>query len=160
GREVPVQTQVTVELTGRMLPGTEIAAALCAIDALKVDVIGLNCATGPAEMTEHLRHLSQHARIPISCIPNAGLPSAVAGQMHYALRPDQLADYHARFITEVGVQVVGGCCGTTPEHLGAVVERCRDLTPARRQAVHEPGAASIYSFTPFDQDITYLTIGE
>ncbi len=92
GREVPLQTQVTVELTGRMLPGTEIAAALCAIDALKVDVIGLNCATGPAEMTEHLRHLSQHARMPISCIPNAGLPSVVNGEMHYDLTPDQLAD--------------------------------------------------------------------
>ncbi len=157
---VPLQTQVTVELTGRMLPGTEIAAALCAIDALKVDVVGLNCATGPAEMTEHLRHLSQHSRLPISCIPNAGLPSVVDGQMHYDLTPDQLADYHSRFVTELGVQVVGGCCGTTPEHLRAVVERCRDLTPARRHAVHEPGAASMYSFTPFDQDITYLTIGE
>jgi len=160
GREVPVQAQVTVELTGRMLPGTEIAAALCTIDALRVDVVGLNCATGPAEMTEHLRHLSQHARMPISCIPNAGLPSVVDGAMHYDLTPEQLAEYHARFITELGVQVVGGCCGTTPEHLRAVVERCRDLTPRAREPVHEPGAASIYSFTPFDQDITYLTIGE
>src|SRR5581483_2389648 len=160
GREVPVQAQVTVELTGRMVPGTEIAAALCTIDALRVDVVGLNCATGPAEMTEHLRHLSQHARMPISCIPNAGLPSVVDGAMHYDLTPEQLAEYHARFITELGVQVVGGCCGTTPEHLRAVVERCRDLTPRAREPVHEPGAASIYSFTPFDQDITYLTIGE
>src|SRR3954470_10178697 len=139
GREVPLQTQVTVELTGRMLPGTEIAAALCAIDALKVDVIGLNCATGPAEMTEHLRHLSQHARMPISCIPNAGLPSVVDGEMHYDLTPDQLADFHARFISDLGVRVVGGCCGTTPEHLRAFVERCRDLTPARREPVHEAG---------------------
>ncbi|HEY2813248.1 MAG TPA: methionine synthase [Acidimicrobiales bacterium] len=159
-RQVPLQAQVTVELTGRMLPGTEIAAALCAIDALKVDVVGLNCATGPAEMTEHLRHLSQHSRMPISCIPNAGLPSVVDGEMHYDLTPDQLAEYHARFIGELGVQVVGGCCGTTPEHLRAVVDRCRDLTPAPRSIEHEAGAASIYSFTSFDQDITYLTIGE
>ena len=160
GREVPIQVQVTIELTGRMLPGTEIAAALCVMDSMRADVVGLNCATGPSEMAEHLRHLSQHSRVPISCIPNAGLPSVVDGKMHYDLTPDQLADYHHRFITELGVAVVGGCCGTTPEHLGAVVEKCRDLTPARREPVHEPGAASIYSFTPFDQDITYLTIGE
>ncbi|MEY2447227.1 MAG: 5-methyltetrahydrofolate--homocysteine methyltransferase [Acidimicrobiaceae bacterium] len=160
GREVPIQVQVTVELTGRMLPGTEIAAALCVMDSMRADVVGLNCATGPAEMTEHLRHLSQHARMPIACIPNAGLPSVVDGKMHYDLTPEQLADYHHRFITELGVHVVGGCCGTTPEHLQAVVERCADLTPARREPEHEPGAASIYSFTPFAQDITYLSIGE
>src|SRR3954469_12385510 len=160
GREVPLQVQVTIELTGRMLPGTEIAAALCVMDSMRADVVGLNCATGPSEMAEHLRHLSQHARMPISCIPNAGLPSVVEGQMHYDLTPEQLADHHARFISEFGVRVVGGCCGTTPEHLRAVVERCRDLTPATQDLDHEPGAASIYSFTPFDQDITYLSIGE
>src|SRR5437764_3753794 len=160
GRDVPLQVQVTIELTGRMLPGTEIAAALCVMDSMRADVVGLNCATGPSEMAEHLRHLSQHARMPISCIPNAGLPSVVDGHMHYDLTPAQLADYHHRFITELGVSVVGGCCGTTPEHLRAVVDKCRDLTPAHRDPVHEPGAASIYSFTPFDQDITYLTIGE
>ena len=95
GREVPIQVQVTIELTGRMLPGTEIGAALAAIDPLRPDVIGLNCATGPAEMGEHLRHLSQHSRMPISCLPNAGLPSVVDGKMHYDLTPEQLAEYHA-----------------------------------------------------------------
>ena len=160
GRTVPLQLQVTIELTGRMLPGTEIAAALCVMDSMRADVVGLNCATGPSEMAEHLRHLSQHSRAPISCIPNAGLPSVVDGHMHYDLTPEQLADFHHRFVTELGVTVIGGCCGTTPEHLAAVVEKCRDATPARREPVHEPGAASIYSFTPFDQDITYLTIGE
>jgi 5-methyltetrahydrofolate--homocysteine methyltransferase len=160
GRDVPIQVQVTMELTGRMLPGTEIGAALAALDAMRPDVVGLNCATGPSEMTEHLRHLAHHARMPIACLPNAGLPSVVNGQMHYDLTPEQLADYHARFITEFGVRVVGGCCGTTPEHLRHVVERCRDLEPARRTPEHEAGATSIYSFTPFDQDVTYLTIGE
>ncbi|MFP5326707.1 MAG: methionine synthase, partial [Acidimicrobiia bacterium] len=160
GREVPIQVQVTMELTGRMLPGTEIGAALVALDAMRPDVIGLNCATGPAEMGEHLRHLSQHSRMPISVLPNAGLPSVVDGKMHYDLSPSQLADYHARFITDFGVSVVGGCCGTTPEHLRAVVERCRDLTPAPRTVVHEPGAASIYSPVPFAQDVSYLAIGE
>jgi 5-methyltetrahydrofolate--homocysteine methyltransferase len=160
GREVPLQVQVTMELTGRMLPGTEIAAALAAIDPLHPDIVGINCATGPVEMGEHLRHLSAHARMPISCIPNAGLPSVVDGHMHYDLTPAQLAEHHHRFITELGVNVIGGCCGTTPEHLAAVVERCRDLTPAPRTPVHEPGATSIYSLVPFEQDTSFMIIGE
>ncbi len=160
GLDVPLQVQVTMELTGRMLPGTEISAALAAIDPLRPDVIGINCATGPVEMGEHLRHLSAHARMPISCIPNAGLPSVVDGHMHYDLTPDQLAEHHARFITELGVNIVGGCCGTTPEHLAAVVDRCRDLEPAKRTAVHEAGATSIYSLVPFEQDTSFMIIGE
>ncbi len=160
GREVPVQVQVTIELTGRMLPGTEIGAALTALEALRPDVIGLNCATGPSEMHEHLRHLSQHCRVPISCLPNAGLPSVVEGKMHYDLTPDQLADYHARFVAELGVQVIGGCCGTTPEHLRAVVDRCADLAPLVREPAHEPGAASIYSHVPFRQETSFLVVGE
>ncbi|MBU3702041.1 MAG: methionine synthase [Acidimicrobiia bacterium] len=160
GREVPLQVQVTMELTGRMLPGTEMAAALAAIDPLRPDVIGINCATGPVEMGEHLRHLSAHARMPISCIPNAGLPSVIDGQMHYDLSPAELADHHVRFITELGVGIVGGCCGTTPEHIAAVVERCADLTPLRREPIHEDGATSIYSMVPFDQDTSFMIIGE
>ncbi|MEO6121333.1 MAG: methionine synthase, partial [Acidimicrobiales bacterium] len=160
GREVPLQVQVTIELTGRMLPGTEIGAALTTLDALRPDVIGLNCATGPQEMGEHLRHLTTHARQAVSCIPNAGLPSVVDGKMHYDLTPDQLADFHARFITELGVNIVGGCCGTTPEHLAAVVGRCRDLTPAPRPRRPEPGIASIYNHVPFDQTPSFLVVGE
>ncbi|MGE3620323.1 MAG: homocysteine S-methyltransferase family protein, partial [Acidimicrobiia bacterium] len=151
GREVPVQVQVTMELTGTMLPGTEIGAALAALDAVRPDVVGINCATGPAEMSEHLRYLSQHARMPIACLPNAGLPSVVDGHMHYDLGPADLVEHQSRFITEYGVRVVGGCCGTTVEHIAALVEAARDLTPAARQPRHEPGATSIYSFTPFDQ---------
>ncbi|MEO7556924.1 MAG: homocysteine S-methyltransferase family protein, partial [Acidimicrobiales bacterium] len=98
GRTVPVQVQVTIELTGRMLPGTEIGAALCALDAMRPDVIGLNCATGPVEMTEPLRHLSQHSRLPISCLPNAGLPSVVDGAMHYDLTAEQFVAHHERFV--------------------------------------------------------------
>jgi 5-methyltetrahydrofolate--homocysteine methyltransferase len=160
GRQVPIQVQVTIELTGRMLPGTEIGAALVALDALRPDVIGINCATGPTEMHEHLRHLSQHCRVPISCLPNAGLPSVVDGKMHYDLTPDQLAEHHARFITELGVNVIGGCCGSGPEHLKAVVERCKDLEPARRNPTHEAGASSIYSSVPFHQDTSFLVVGE
>ena len=160
GRDVPIQVQVTIEQTGRMLVGTEIGAALVALDAMRPDVIGLNCATGPGEMYEHLRHLSQHCTVPISCLPNAGMPSVVEGKMHYDLTPDQLAEHHARFVTELGVNVIGGCCGTSPEHLRAVVERCRDLEPARRSPHLEPSAASIYTAVPFRQDTSFLVVGE
>jgi 5-methyltetrahydrofolate--homocysteine methyltransferase len=160
GREVPLQVQVTMELTGRMLPGTEIGAALTALGALRPDVIGLNCATGPQEMGEHLRYLTQHSATPVSCIPNAGLPSVVDGRMHYDLTPDQLAEHQARFVTELGVSVIGGCCGTTPEHLRAVVARCRGLTPARTGMQDDPGCASLYSHVPYDQSPSFLVVGE
>ena len=160
GRDVPLQVQVTIETTGRMLMGTEIGAALTTIGAMRPDVIGLNCATGPAEMSEHLRYLSQHSQIPISVLPNAGLPSVVDGKMHYDLTPTQLAEHHARFISEYGVSVVGGCCGTSPDHLAAVVERCKELKPARRDIAHEPGIASIYSHVPYDQSPSFLVVGE
>ncbi len=160
GRQVPVQVQVTVELTGTMLPGTEIGAALTALTAMDIDVIGLNCATGPAEMFEPLRHLSAQAAVPISCQPNAGLPSVVDGAMHYDLTPDQLAEFHRQFVGELGVSVIGGCCGTTPAHLAAVVAACRDLSPAARQPRPEPGAASIYTAVPFHQDTSFLVVGE
>jgi len=161
GREVPLMVQVTMETTGRMLVGSEIGAALTALEAVHPDVIGLNCATGPAEMTEHLRYLSQHARTFLSCLPNAGLPSVVEGHTHYDLTPEQLADAHERNVAELGVNVVGGCCGTTPEHIRAVVERLgAGRVPARREPVVEPGCASLYSHVPFDQDVSYLAIGE
>ena len=160
GRRLPIQAQVTVELTGTMLPGTEIGAALCALQAMDVDVIGLNCATGPAEMFEPLRHLTGHASIPVTCLPNAGLPSVVDGAMHYDLSPAQLAEFHRQFVGELGVSVIGGCCGTTPEHLAAVVEACADLTPAPRHPEPEHGAASIYTQVPFTQDTSFLVIGE
>jgi 5-methyltetrahydrofolate--homocysteine methyltransferase len=159
-RIVPIQAQVTMESTGRMLPGTEIGAALTAIDAMRPDVFGINCATGPAEMTEHLRYLSAHSRMPIAVIPNAGLPEVREGAVCYDLSPTELADHHRRFITELGVTVVGGCCGTTPEHLRTVVEAVRSLTPAERTPDHSPGAASTYSFVPFHQDTSFLIIGE
>jgi len=160
GRELPIQVQVTMETTGRMLVGSEIGAALTALAALRPDVIGLNCATGPREMGEHLRYLSQHSPVPVSCLPNAGLPSVVDGKTHYDLTPDQLAEHHARFITELGVSVIGGCCGTTPEHLKAVVDACAGLQPAERRVEPEPGLASLYSHVPYDQSPSVLIVGE
>jgi 5-methyltetrahydrofolate--homocysteine methyltransferase len=160
GREVPLQVQVTIELTGRMLPGTEIAAALASLDGLHPDIVGLNCATGPAEMYEPLRYLTEHARMPVSTLPNAGLPSVVDGRMHYDLTPDELADHLHGFVTELGVGVVGGCCGTTPAHVARVVERVGGLVPRRVEPVHEPGVSSLYSFVPFAQDSSVLLVGE
>ena len=129
---LPLMVQVTVETTGRMLVGTEIGAAVTALEALRPDVIGMNCATGPSEMTEHLRYLAQHGRTFLSCLPNAGLPSVVNGHTHYDLTPELLADAHERFVSEFGLNIVGGCCGTTPEHLRRVTERLGQR--ARRRA--------------------------
>ncbi|HVA70242.1 MAG TPA: methionine synthase [Acidimicrobiales bacterium] len=160
GRIVPIQVQVTIELTGRMLPGTEIGAAIAALTPLGIDVIGLNCATGPVEMYEPLRTLSDSAPLALSCMPNAGLPSVVEGKMHYDLSPDALAEHLARFVSEYGVQVVGGCCGTTPEHLARVIETVRPLSAAKRSPVIEPSVASIYSSVSYQQDRSVLLVGE
>ncbi len=163
GIDVPLMVQVTIETTGRMLVGSEIGAALTALEAMRPDVIGLNCATGPHEMTEHLRYLSQHARTYLSCLPNAGLPSVVDGHTHYDLTPEQLADAHERNVSEFGINIVGGCCGTTPAHLAAVVERIGSVngrTPVPRTPEFEPGCSSIYSHVPYHQELSYLAVGE
>ena len=160
GRVVPIQAQVTIELTGRMLPGTEIGAAITSLLPVGVDVLGLNCATGPVEMHEPLRTLSDTAPVPLACLPNAGLPSVVDGHMHYDLTPEALAEHLARFVADYGVAAVGGCCGTTPAHLAAVVEAVRGVTPATRNVVVEPAVASIYSATSYQQDRSVLLVGE
>ncbi|WNF26165.1 methionine synthase [Streptomyces sp. C11-1] len=160
GLTLPLICSVTVETTGTMLLGSEIGAALTALEPLGIDMIGLNCATGPAEMSEHLRYLARHSRIPLSCMPNAGLPVLGKNGAHYPLGPAELADAQETFVHEYGLSLVGGCCGTTPEHLRQVVERVRDLTPAVRRPRPEPGAASLYQTVPFRQDTSYLAIGE
>ncbi|MFT3852956.1 MAG: homocysteine S-methyltransferase family protein [Ilumatobacteraceae bacterium] len=160
GRHVPLQVQVSMETTGRMLVGSEIGAALTALQAMRPDVLGINCATGPAEMQEHLRYLGQHSPLPISVLPNAGLPSIVDGKTHYDLTPSQLAEFHRRHVTELGIGIVGGCCGTTPEHLRQVVEAVGGLEPPRRTPTFEPSVASIYSPVSMDQSPSVLIIGE
>ncbi len=160
GADLPLMVHVTVETTGTMLLGTEIGAALTALEPLDIDLIGLNCATGPAEMSEHLRHLSRHARIQVGCMPNAGLPQLTATGAAYPLTPEQLADALDTFTREYGLGLVGGCCGTTPEHVRQVVERVRGRELAHRQPTSEAGAASLYQHVPFRQDTTYLSIGE
>jgi 5-methyltetrahydrofolate--homocysteine methyltransferase len=158
--DVLLIAQVTIETTGAMLLGSEIGAALTALEPLGIDLIGLNCATGPAEMSEHLRYLSAHARVPLSCMPNAGLPELTSDGARYPLTPGQLADAHERFAAEFGVSLAGGCCGTTPEHVAAVVERVGGRAAAQRRPRPEPGVASLYAHVPFQQDTTFLAIGE
>ncbi|MEC4016687.1 methionine synthase [Streptomyces sp. H27-D2] len=160
GVDLPLLVQVTVETTGTMLLGSEIGAALTALEPLGIDMIGLNCATGPAEMSEHLRYLARHARTRVSAMPNAGLPLLGKNGAHYPLSPEELADAHEMFIREYGLSLIGGCCGTTPEHLRQVVERVRGMTPPERHPKPEPGAASLYQSVPFRQDASYLAIGE
>ncbi|MEV0453349.1 homocysteine S-methyltransferase family protein, partial [Streptomyces sp. NPDC050600] len=160
GLDLPLIVQVTVETTGTMLLGSEIGAALTALEPLGIDMIGLNCATGPAEMAEHLRHLSRHARIPVSVMPNAGLPVLTSDGAHYPLTPSELADAQEAFVRDYGPALVGGCCGTTPEHLREIVERVRGAAVKPRTPVEEAGASSLYSHVPFRQDTSYLAIGE
>ncbi|MFC9396445.1 methionine synthase [Streptomyces sp. NPDC057027] len=160
GLDLPVFAQVTVETTGTMLLGSEIGAALTALEPLGIDMIGLNCATGPAEMSEHLRHLARHARVGLSCMPNAGLPVLGKDGAHYPLGPAELADAHDAFTQEYGISLVGGCCGTTPEHLRAVVRRVRGRAVTPRRPRPEPAASSLYQPVPFRQDTSYLAIGE
>jgi 5-methyltetrahydrofolate--homocysteine methyltransferase len=160
GSDVPLMCQVTVETTGTMLLGSEIGAALTALEPLGVDVLGLNCATGPGEMSEHLRHLSRHARVALSCMPNAGLPMLGRDGASYPLTPQELADAHDHFTKDFGLALVGGCCGTTPEHLRLVVERVSGRGLAPRRPRSEAGVASLYQQVPFRQDTSYLSIGE
>ncbi len=160
GAQLPLIAQVTIETTGAMLLGSEIGAALTALEPLGITLIGLNCATGPGEMSEHLRYLAGHARIPLSCMPNAGLPVLASDGARYPLTPAQLADAHATFTEQFGLALVGGCCGTTPEHLAAVVQRLRGQPVTPRRPRPEPGVASLYSSVPFRQDTSFLAIGE
>ncbi len=157
---VPLVVNVTVETTGTMLLGSEIGAALTALLPLGVDAIGLNCATGPAEMSEHLRQLSRTSPVGVACMPNAGLPQLTSEGAHYPLTPVQLADAHDTFTREFGLNLVGGCCGTTPEHLRAVVDRVAGRSLAARRPRTDPGVSSLYQHVGFRQDTSYLAIGE
>ncbi len=160
GQRVGLFAQVTVETTGTMLLGSEIGAALTALEPLAIDVIGLNCATGPAEMSEHLRHLSRYASVALSAMPNAGLPVLTPEGALYPLTPEELAAAHDHFTSDFGLALVGGCCGTTPEHLRRVVQRVRGRQVRPRSVLREASAASLYQSVPFRQDTSYLSIGE
>ncbi len=160
GKRLPVQAQVTLQESGTMLLGTEIGAAETALEPYDCEIIGLNCATGPKEMNDAVRYLAHNAPKEISVLPNAGLPENVGGVAHYRLSPLELADYHKKFITEYGVRIVGGCCGTTPVHIKALADCCSNLQPARRDVTVTPAASSAYSMVPLDLDPKPLIVAE
>ncbi|MDM7952164.1 MAG: methionine synthase [Cyanobium sp. CZS 25K] len=172
GERRPLMVSVTMETTGTMLVGSDIAAVVTILEPFPIDVLGLNCATGPEQMKEHVRYLSQHSPFVVSCIPNAGLPENIGGVAHYRLTPTEMKMQLMHFVEDLGVQVIGGCCGTTPAHIGALAELAAELHPAPRevrqpqerqerpQFHYEPAVASIYGVTPYFQDNSFLIIGE
>ncbi|MBK7469559.1 MAG: homocysteine S-methyltransferase family protein [Betaproteobacteria bacterium] len=164
---IPIFVQITIETTGTMLVGSDIASATVAIDALDVDGIGLNCATGPAEMAEHIRWLGEHWRRFISVMPNAGLPMLVDGKTEYPLLPRELSDWHARFLADDGINLVGGCCGTTPEHirevrkmLDALEAKQGHLRPKVRTPEWTPAVSSLYTAYDLRQENALFAVGE
>jgi 5-methyltetrahydrofolate--homocysteine methyltransferase len=158
--KLPVISSITIETMGTMLMGTEVNAALTALEPYDISVIGMNCATGPKEMSEHIRYLTQNSRIPVSCIPNAGLPENVGGVAHYHLSPDELTHWLSHFVKDFGVNVVGGCCGTTPDHLKAVVEAVGRLSPKQRTVEYQPSVSSLYSSVSMEMEPAPLIVGE
>ena len=172
GERRPLMVSVTMETTGTMLVGSDIAAVVAILEPFPIDVLGLNCATGPEQMKEHVRYLSENCPFVISCIPNAGLPENVGGVAHYRLTPIAMKMQLMHFVEDLGVQVIGGCCGTTPAHIGALADLAQELHPAPRQVrrpelrrqrpalSYEPALASIYGVTPYHQDQSFLIIGE
>ncbi|MBW4529526.1 MAG: methionine synthase [Aphanothece saxicola GSE-SYN-MK-01-06B] len=172
GERRPLMVSVTMETTGTMLVGSDIAAVVAILEPFPIDVLGLNCATGPEQMKEHIRYLSQHSPFVVSCIPNAGLPENIGGVAHYRLTPTEMRMQMMHFVEDLGVQVIGGCCGTTPAHIGALAELAAGLKPAQRPVRrpqqrlerpplhYEPAVASIYGVTPYFQDNSFLIIGE
>jgi len=172
GQRRALMVSVTMETTGTMLVGSDIAAVVAILEPFPIDVLGLNCATGPEQMKEHVRFLSQHSPFVVSCIPNAGLPENIGGVAHYRLTPLEMKLQLLHFVEDLGVQVIGGCCGTTPAHIGALAELAAELKPGERPVRlpdqrrerpplrYEPSAASIYGVTPYHQDNSFLIIGE
>src|SRR5580698_8124237 len=160
GKRLPVTIQVTLEATGTMLLGTEIGAALAALEPFDVDIIGLNCATGPAEMNDGVRFLAANSTKYVSVLPNAGLPQNVGGHAVYKLKPEELAEFHLHFVRDYGVRIVGGCCGTTPEHLKAVVDAVAGIEPATRDIKPTAAASSAYTSVPLDLEPKPLIVAE
>ncbi|MGD9934256.1 MAG: methionine synthase [Dehalococcoidia bacterium] len=161
GVRLPVLASVTIETTGTMLLGSDIACALTTLEAMDVvDVIGINCATGPEQMVEHVRHLTQHSRRPVFIGPNAGLPQIVDGEACYSLTPDEFARYQKIFVEEFGTSIAAGCCGTTPDMFRAAIAAIGRKPPKRRHPEYEPGCASIYTSVPFRQETSFLVVGE
>ena len=160
-KKIPVIVSVTVETTGTMLMGTEISAALTTLEPFDiVDVVGMNCATGPKEMSENIRYLCHNSPKPVFCMPNAGIPENIGGKAHYHLSPDELTKWLSHFSKDFGVNIVGGCCGTTPEHIKALADHAGALNPRRREWTYVPSVSSLYAAVPMHIDPAPIIIGE
>ncbi|MFE1744511.1 methionine synthase [Coleofasciculus sp. H7-2] len=160
GERRPLMVSVTMEVMGTMLVGSEISAVVTILERYPIDILGLNCATGPDRMAEHIKYLCQHSPFVVSCVPNAGLPENIGGHAHYKLTPMELRMALMHFVEDWGVQIIGGCCGTRPEHIQQLAEIGKTLKPKERHFSYEPAAASIYSAQPYDQDNSFLIVGE
>ena len=159
-KKVPVMVQITIETTGTMLIGSDIASAFCAIEPYEIDIIGMNCATGPLEMSDHIRHLCEVSRFHISCIPNAGIPENVGGKSHYHLMPEEFSKTLFHFVNDLGVGIVGGCCGTTPEHIKALINKVGNLSPKKRKANYINSVSSLYNAVPLMINPPPIIVGE
>jgi 5-methyltetrahydrofolate--homocysteine methyltransferase len=157
---IPIMVSITMEDFGTMLVGSEIDAALTILEPYPIDILGLNCATGPDLMKPHIKYLSENSPFVVSCIPNAGLPENIGGQAHYKLTPLELKMALMHFVEDLGVQILGGCCGTRPAHIQALAEIAKTLRPKERHYHYEPSAASIYNTQPYIQDNSFLIVGE
>ncbi|HEY9847877.1 MAG TPA: methionine synthase [Leptolyngbyaceae cyanobacterium] len=160
GQRIPLMVSVTMETTGTMLVGSDISAVLTILQPYAIDILGLNCATGPDRMAEHIKYLCENSPFVVSCVPNAGLPENIGGHAHYKLTPMELRMALTKFVEDWGVQVIGGCCGTRPEHIQALAEIGQNLKPKERHPNYEPSAASIYTAQPYEQDNSFLIVGE
>ncbi|MEL6911029.1 MAG: methionine synthase [Cyanobacteria bacterium J06598_4] len=160
GDRRPLMVSVTMEQMGTMLSGSTMESALAILEPYPIDILGLNCATGPDLMKEHIKHLSEHSPFVVSCVPNAGLPENIGGHAHYKLTPMELRMALMHFVEDLGVQIIGGCCGTRYDHIQHLAEVATDLTPKERHPHYEPSAASIYSTQPYVQDNSFLIVGE
>lgn len=159
-KRLPVMVQLTIESTGTMLVGSDIASAFCAIEPYEIDVIGMNCATGPLEMSDHIRHLCEVSPFHVSCIPNAGIPENVGGKSHYHLSPDEFSKTLLHFINDLGVSIVGGCCGTTPEHLKSLIQLIGNRSPKKRNPNYINSVSSLYNSVPLTINPPPIIVGE
>ncbi len=166
--DIPLMVSITMETTGTMLVGSDIASALTILEPFNIDILGLNCATGPEQMKEHIKYLSENSPFAISCIPNAGLPENIGGVAHYRLKPIELKMQLMNFIYDFNVQLIGGCCGTTPEHikyLSSIIDEIidnkrTDNNGKKNSSGFIPSASSIYNSVPYKQDNSILIVGE
>lgn len=159
-KRIPIIVQITIERTGTMLVGSDIASSFCAIEPYEIDVIGMNCATGPLEMSDHIRHLCEVSKFPVSCIPNAGIPENIGGKSHYHLSPEDFSKTLSHFVNDLGVSIVGGCCGTTPEHLKTLIDLIGNKEPKKRTSKYTTSASSLYNAVPLSINPPPIIVGE